>query len=434
MIKNFILKIKKKEFSICIIGLGYVGLPLASRLLKKKIKLFGIDTDSEKINLLRKGKSYIQSGDQSITKYFKKNPNNLSTNYEIVSKCDVIIICLPTPLKPNSTKPDMSFVFNCAKNLKKFVKKYHVVILESTVYPGATREFGNKIKKKNFYFGKNLFLGYSPERENPGDKNFSYRSTPKVISGYSDNCKLIIKSIYNLFVKRTVLVNKIEEAELSKILENLYRAVNIGLVNEMKIICNKLGIDIFNTIDAASTKNFGFEKFLPGPGLGGHCIPIDPFYLSWISKKNGYEPKFIKLAGIINSQIPNWTIKQLHKIIKIKKKTKVLLLGVAYKKNTDDDRESPTFKFIKILNKKKIKYDYCDPYFPKLRKGRNISKIKYSIKLTKQNLKKYDATILLTDHSKFDYELIANNSKIILDTRGKFKNTKFKDNLNIIYS
>ena len=328
----------------------------------------------------------------------------------------------------------MSFVFNCAKNLKRFIKDNHVVILESTVYPGATREFGNKIIKKNFNLGKNLFLGYSPERENPGDKNFSYRSTPKVISGYSDNCKIIIKNIYNLFVKRTVLVNKIEEAELSKLLENLYRAVNIGLVNEMKIICNKLGIDIFNTIDAASTKNFGFEKFLPGPGLGGHCIPIDPFYLSWISKKNGYEPKFIKLAGIINSQIPNWTIKQLHKIIKIKKKTKILLLGVAYKKNTDDDRESPSFEFIKILNKKKIKYDYCDPYFPKLRKGRNISKIKYSIKLTKQNLKNYDATILLTDHSNFDYDLIANNSKIILDTRGKFKSTKFKDNLNIIYS
>ncbi len=434
MIKNFILKIKKKKFSVCIIGLGYVGLPLASRLLKKKIKLFGIDTDSKKISLLRKGKRYIQSGDQSITEYFKKNPSNLSSNYEIISKCDVIIVCLPTPLKSNSTKPDMSFVFNCAKNLKKFIKYNHVVVLESTVYPGATREFGKKIIKKNFYLGKNLFLGYSPERENPGDKNFSYRSTPKVISGYSDNCKLIIKSIYNLFVKKTVLVNKIEEAELSKLLENLYRAVNIGLVNEMKIICNKLGIDIFNTIDAASTKNFGFEKFLPGPGLGGHCIPIDPFYLSWISKKNGYEPKFIKLAGIINSQIPNWTIKQLHKIIKIKKKTKILLLGVAYKKDTDDDRESPSFEFIKILNKKKIKYDYCDPYFPKLRKGRNISKIKYSIKLTKQNLKKYDATILLTDHNNFDYDLIANNSKIILDTRGKFKNTKFKDNLNIIYS
>ena len=434
MIKNFILKIKKKEFSVCVIGLGYVGLPLASRLLKKKIKLFGIDTDSKKINLLRKGKSYIKSHDQSITKYFKKNPDNLSTDYEIVSKCDVIIVCLPTPLKPNSTKPDMSFVFNCAKNLKKFIKDNHVVILESTVYPGATREFGNKIIKKNFNLGKNLFLGYSPERENPGDKNFSYRSTPKVISGYSDNCKIIIKNIYNLFVKRTVLVNKIEEAELSKLLENLYRAVNIGLVNEMKIICNKLGIDIFNTIDAASTKNFGFEKFLPGPGLGGHCIPIDPFYLSWISKKNGYEPKFIKLAGIINSQIPNWTIKQLLKVIKIKKKTKILLLGVAYKKDIDDDRESPSFEFIKILNKKKIKYDYCDPYFPKLRKGRNISKIKFSIKLTKQNLKKYDATILLTDHSNFDYDLIANNSKIILDTRGKFKSTKFKDNLNIIYS
>ena len=407
---------------------------MASRLYEKKIKIFGIDTDKKKINSLRKGEGYIQSQNKSLLRFFKFNPENLSTNYEIIAKCDVIIVCLPTPLKKNSTKPDMSFVFNCAKNLKKYIKENHVVILESTVYPGATREFTKKIVKENINIGKNFFIGYSPERENPGDKNFSYKKTPKVISGYTNNCKIIIKNIYDIFVKKTVIVKNIEEAELSKLLENLYRAINIGLVNEIKIICDKLGIDVFNTIEAAATKNFGFQKFLPGPGLGGHCIPIDPFYLSWISKKKGYEPKFIKLAGIINSKIPNWTINQLLKKIDLNTKTKILLLGISYKKNTDDDRESPAFKFINILEKKNIKYDYSDPFFNLLKKGRNISKIKRSVKLTKQNLKKYSATILITDHDNFNYNLIAKNSKIIIDTRGKFKNTKYKNFNNIFYN
>jgi len=433
MVKNCISKIKKKKFSACIIGLGYVGLPLASRLRKKNIKIYGIDIDKKKINSLRKGKNYIQSIDNTLPNYFKKNPENLSSHYKIIQKCDVIFICLPTPLKPNSKKPDMSFIFNCANNLKKFIKPYQTIILESTVYPGATKEFSKKLISKETVIGKNLFLGYSPERENPGDNNFSYQKTPKVISGYSKNCKMIIKNIYDLFVKKTVLVEKIEEAELSKLLENLYRAINIGLVNEMKIICKTLNIDIFNTINAAATKNFGFQKFLPGPGLGGHCIPIDPFYLSWISKKKGYEPKFIKLSGIINSKIPHWTINQILKFLKNNKKIRILLIGVSYKKNTDDDRESPTFEFIKILDKKKINFDYHDPYFDKLRKGRINKKNRTSIKLNKKNLEKYSAAVLLTDHDILNYKLIAKHSKLIFDTRGKFKDTSFKNNTNIIY-
>ena len=357
----------------------------------------------------------------------------MSYNYKIVENSDVIFICLPTPLKFNSKKPDMSYVFNCAKHLKKYIKPYQTVILESTVYPGATLEFARKLVNKDTRISENLFLGYSPERENPGDKNFSYKKTPKIISGYTKNCKIIIKTIYDLFVKKTVLVEKIEEAELSKLLENLYRAVNIGLVNEIKIICKSLKIDIFNTINAAATKNFGFQKFLPGPGLGGHCIPIDPFYLSWISKKKGYEPKFIKLAGVINSKIPNWTIKQILNYFKNKNNIKILLIGVSYKKNTDDDRESPTFEFMKILDKKNISFDYHDPFFPKLRKGRNNKKNKVSIKLSKKNLNKYSAAVLLTDHDNLNYEIIAKNSKLIFDTRGKFKNTIFKNNKNIIY-
>ncbi len=430
---KFFSKIKNRKFSVCVIGLGYVGLPLISKLIEKKINVYGIDKDERKISLLKNGLKYIKNTNNLTLKYFKKNPEKLSKSFNLLSNIDVIIICLPTPLKKNSHNPDMSYIYNCAKQIKKFIKKNHVIILESTVYPGATRNFLTRIINNNIKIGENFFIGYSPERENPGDKNFSYDNTPKVVSGYTPNCRKIINLVYSTFVKKIISVEQIEEAELSKLLENLYRAVNIGLVNEMKIICDKLNIDIFNTIEAAATKNFGFQKFLPGPGLGGHCIPIDPFYLSWISKKNGYDPKFIKLAGKINSKIPQWTVKKVFEILKYKKNIKILLLGISYKKNIDDDRESPSFEFMKILKRKKINFDYNDPYFPKIRKGRNFHDNKKSIKLSKKNLQKYSAVILLTDHNLYNYKLIAKYSKLIIDTRGKFKKTKFKNNKNIIY-
>ena len=433
MIKKIISKLKSKNFSVCIVGLGYVGLPLVSRFLKAKIKVFGIDTDQNKINTLRNGSLYLQSIDKSTAKYFKKNKKNLSTGYQIINKCDVLIICLPTPLKKNSKEPDMSYIFNCAKSLKKNIRENQIIVLESTVYPGATKQFVKNLINNKFIVGKNIFIGYSPERENPGDKKFNYKNTPKVISGYTPNCLLLIKIIYNFFVKKLILVEKIEEAELSKLLENLYRAVNIGLVNELKVVCHKLNIDVINTINIAATKNFGFQKFLPGPGLGGHCIPIDPFYLSWISKKKGYVPRFINLAGIINSKIPEWTIEQVLKKIEKSKKIKILLLGLSYKKNVDDDRESPAYEFMKIFKRKKIQYDYHDPYFNEARKGRNTNENKKSITLNKKNLSKYDASILLTDHDVFDYKLIAKHSKLIFDTRGKFKEIKLKNYKNIIF-
>ena len=432
MLKKIIYKLKSKKFRVCVIGLGYVGLPLISSFIDAKIKVYGIDIDDKKIQLLRKGKSYIKSIKPKTLEYFKKNKKNLSSNFSLISESDVVIICLPTPLKNNSKQPDMSYVFKCAQDLKKLIKFNQIIILESTVYPGATREFAKKLLNKKFKIGENIFVGYSPERENPGDKKFNYRNTPKVISGYTDNCLKVVKIIYNFFVRRTVAVDKIEEAELSKLLENLYRAVNIGLVNEMKIICEKLNINIFNTINAAATKNFGFQKFMPGPGLGGHCIPIDPFYLSWVSKKKGYDPKFIKLAGIINSKIPHWTINQVIKKLK-KKNIKILLLGISYKKDVDDDRESPSYEFMKILRNKKIKFDYHDPYFPKIRKGRNVKENKSSINLSKNELMKYDATILLTDHNFFDYKLIAKNSKFVFDTRGRYKKVNLDNYKNIIF-
>ena len=432
MIKKIISKYKLKKINVGVVGLGYVGLPLISRLIQAKINVFGIDNDKKKINLLKKGKKYIKTTSLTTLKYFKKNNKKISSNYKLASLCDVIIICLPTPLKKDHKTPNMEYVFNCAKYLKKYLKNDQLIILESTVYPGATAEFQKKLLNKKFIIGKNIFIGYSPERENPGDSKFNYNNTPKVISGYTKNCSKLVEILYKFFVKKTILVTKIEEAETSKLLENLYRAVNIGLVNEMKIICDKLKIDIFNVINAAATKNFGFQKFLPGPGLGGHCIPIDPFYLSWISKKKGYDPKFIKLSGIINSQIPRWTINKILKNFK-SKNIKLLLLGISYKKNVDDDRESPAYEFIKILKNKNIKYDYSDPYFPKLRKGRNINDNKKSIILNKTNLQKYDASILLADHDCFNYKFIAQHSKLIIDTRGKYKEAKFKYLNNIFF-
>ena len=275
--------------------------------------------------------------------------------------------------------------------------------------------------KNKYILGKDIFIGYSPERENPGDKNFTYDKTPKVVSGKTRYCLKLVNSIYKKIVKKVVNANSVEAAETSKLLENLYRSVNIGLVNELKIICERINLDIFEIIGLASTKNFGFQKFLPGPGLGGHCIPIDPYYLSWISNKYGYDPKFIRLSGNINRSMPQWVVKKMLKNIKLKK-PKILILGIAYKKNVDDDRESPSFEIMKILKSKKIYFDYNDPYFSSIRKGRHIKLKKKSIKLTKSNLNFYNAVLIVTDHDDYDYKFIAKNSKQIFDTRGVYKN------------
>lgn len=291
--KNVIEKIKKKiiqkKFSVGVVGLGYVGLPICARFIKANIKVLGVDNDIKKIKSLKKGNSYIQNDNLKDFNYFKRYKNQVSNNYKILKNCDVILICLPTPLK--NLKPDMSYVFNCVSRINKIIKPYQVLILESTVYPGATDRIVEMIKSKKLKIGRNIFVGYSPERENPGDKNFSYTKTPKVISGFTKNCEVLIKKIYSPIVKKIVVAKNVKDAELSKLLENMYRAVNIGLVNELKIICDKLKIDIFDVIELAATKNFGFQKFLPGPGLGGHCIPIDPYYLSWISKKKWIRTK-----------------------------------------------------------------------------------------------------------------------------------------------
>ena len=412
-------KIAQKKFTLGVVGLGYVGLPIANRFIKKGIKVYGLEQDLKKVKKLKRGINYINNSSLKNFTYFKKNKKNISNKYSILRNCDVILICLPTPLK--NKKPDMSFIYGCGKKLKKILSTYQLIVLESTVFPGATIEFSKRFLNKKHILGKNIFLGYSPEREVPGDEMFSYQKTPKVVSGFSSNCLELTEKVYNHVVKKTVKAKSLDSAESSKLLENLYRSVNIGLVNELKIICDKLKIDVFEVIRLASTKNFGFQKFIPGPGLGGHCIPIDPFYLSWASKRKGYDPRFIRLAGELNSQMPKWVVKKMLKNIKTKNPL-ILLLGISYKKNVDDDRESPAFEIMRLLKEKKIKFQYNDPYFSKLRKGRNLSISKKSIFLNAKNLKKFDATLIVTDHDLYDYKFIYQNSKQIFDARGVYKN------------
>lgn len=420
MYKKLFNKIHTKKIKIGIVGMGYVGLPLAINFIKKKFDVTGIDSDKKKINLLKKNISYISSIKKKEILYFKNFPKKITSDLNEVKYLDVIFICLPTPLKDNK-KPDMTYVFNFFKRIKSYSDK-KLIILESTVYPGASRDAIKNMNVNVNDIGKSIFFGYSPERENPGDKNFSYTKTPKVISGYTKECLNLTHKIYQPIVKKVYKAKSLEVAEMSKLLENIYRSVNISLINEIKIICKHFkNLNVYDVIDAASSKNFGFKKFLPGPGIGGHCIPVDPYYLYWSSKNRGYNPKFIDVAGKMNNLVTNWVTKNMISFLRKKfkkKKLKVLIIGVSYKANVDDDRESPSFKIMKILKKNNINFSYHDPFFSKLRIGRQNKFNLKSITLNKKNIVNFDASLIVTDHDNIDYDLLAKYSKFVIDTRG----------------
>ncbi len=420
MYKKLLNKISNKKIKIGVVGLGYVGLPLAINFIKKKFDVIGIDNDKKKISLLKKNKSYISSIKKKDILYFKYFPNKITSNINIVKNLDIIFVCLPTPLKDNK-KPNMTFVLNFFKKIKNNINK-KLIVLESTVYPGASRYILKKMGIKINDIGKSIFFGYSPERENPGDKNFSYDKTPKVISGYTKECLNLTYKIYKPIVKKIYKAESLEVAEMSKLLENIYRSVNISLVNEIKIICNHFkNLNVYDVINAASSKNFGFKKFSPGPGIGGHCIPVDPYYLSWASKNRGYNPKFIDVAGKMNDLVTNWVTKNMVSFLTKKlrkKKFKILIVGVSYKANVDDDRESPSFKIMKILKKNNINFSYHDPFFPRLRSGRQNKFNLKSLALNKKNLLNFDASMIVTDHDNIDYNLLVKHSKFVIDTRG----------------
>ena len=428
MVRKLISLIKNKKINVCIIGLGYVGLPLAFRFLNAKINVIGIDNDIAKINKIKSGNSYIENKKFKNNKYYQEFQKKVSNNYTKVGDADVIILCLPTPLGKNNT-PNMSLLKNCILKIKKFVKLNQTLILESTVYPGATLELFNLLNSdKKFILGKNFFLGFSPERENPGDKLFSYKSTPKVISGFSKQCLSIVYFLYNEICNKVYKANSIKVAELSKLLENTYRSVNIGLINEFKIIAKKLDVNIWDIIDAAKTKNFGFRPFNPGPGVGGHCIPIDPIYLSWYMKNRNYNSKIIEISSTLNSSMPVWVCNQIFNYLKKNKiKTnKILIIGLAYKKNTADTRESPSIDIMRKFVNKKFHVEFYDPY---VKKYDFKSKYFKSKSLALKSIKKYkkDGIIIIaTDHKNINYKNILENSKLIFDTRGIYSKNKNK--------
>ena len=423
MKNELIKKINKKTARIGIFGLGYVGLPLAIRYAEENFKVIGFDIDLNKIKQLNKKNSYIDYIKSStISKYINKNLQ-VTNDFSLSKDADALIICVPTPLRKNK-KPDLSFIIKTIKKLQPYLRRGQVLSLESTTYPGTTEEeLAPRIKKK-FEIGKDFFLVYSPEREDPGNLNFKTKTIPKVVGGLTKNCLQIGKKLYNSVVDQIVPVSSTKVAEMTKLLENIHRAVNIGLVNEMKIVADKMEIDIHEVIRAASTKPFGFTPYYPGPGLGGHCIPIDPFYLTWKAKKVGIDTRFIKLAGLINSSMPHWVINKTIKILKSKGMNlvnlKVLVVGIAFKKNIQDTRESPGVELMKLLKIKKCRVSYSDPHVLKFPKMRNYNFKLKSVSLNPNSIKKFDLILIATDHSKFDYAMIQKNAKIIIDTRAVY--------------
>jgi UDP-N-acetyl-D-glucosamine dehydrogenase len=423
-INNYILKIKNKKIKIGIIGLGYVGLNLLIQFCKKKIYVNGYDIDKRKIINLNNKKSPISyildSTIKDISKYSSYN-----NNYNSLKKNDVIIICLPTPLTKNET-PDLSHIYNFINFSEKYLKKFQTIILESTTYPGTTEEFILPILKKKFTLGKNFFLGYSPERENPSsDNKYIFSKTPKIISGLTPSCKKIVNEIYKIIIEKTISASTIKTAEATKIVENLYRSVNIGLVNELKMLFYEMGIDINEILDLAETKPFGFQRFNPGPGVGGHCIPIDPFYLSYKAKEYNFDTKFINIAGEINQKTTNWVFEKskyhFFKKFQNKKKMKVLIIGVSYKKNIEDTRESSAIRIISKFIKEKIPVSYFDPYVKEFKV--NIEGKKYIVNkiYSLKKLSNFNITIILSNHDNINYKTLLNKSKLIIDTRQTYK-------------
>ncbi len=419
----------KKKFKVAIIGLGYVGLPLYCLCKKKNIDVYGFDLSKKIINNLKKNNSHISDiSNDELKKYEFKKLFNMS-EIKNISDRNVIIFCLPTPILKNKN-PDMTYIKNAFNLIKNHISDNAVLILESTVYPGATREIFTKFIKKRSKNDTQINFGFSSERISPGQKNnkkfrINYENIPKVVSANNEKTLKKINFFYKNLFKKTYQTESIEVAEMSKLLENSYRAVNIGLVNEFKVLCESKNINFHNVISAASTKPFGFRPFNPGPGVGGHCIPIDPLFVSWFAKKNGLTADFIELARKKNIEITNWVVKKIIKKFKNLniKKGKILIIGLAYKEDVNDVRESPSLKIIEKLMKNEICINYYDSLIPEA----VINKRKiYSIK-NLNSISSYDIVVLATNHSNLPFKKILDNSKILIDTRGQFKNSNSKN-------
>lgn len=407
------------------VGLGYVGLPLVLRYAKVGFRVLGIDIDDSKVDKLNRGGSYIEHIPPENVVSARASGFEATTDFSRSAECDALILCVPTPLN-KYREPDMSYVINTTDAIVPWLRIGQVVSLESTTYPGTTEEeLLPRLESGDLTVGKDVFLVYSPEREDPGNPNFQTSTIPKVVGGETENCLAVGLALYKHAIDQLVPVSSTKAAEMTKLLENIHRAVNIGLVNEMKIVADRMGVDIFEVIDAAKTKPFGFTAYYPGPGLGGHCIPIDPFYLTWKAREYGLHTRFIELAGEINQSMPEYVTTKLSDTLnnagKTLKGSKILMLGVAYKMNVDDMRESPSITIMELLQAKGAVLAYSDPHVPVFPKLRGHHFELESVPLTADSLATFDAVILATEHDLFDYDLIKANAPLIIDTRGKYR-------------
>jgi len=414
--------VEDKSHYVGIIGLGYVGLPLAREFCLGGAKVLGFDVNTAMVNKVNRGKSPIKHiPNQQLTDMISTGRFRATDKMNQLSKPDTLLICVPTPLTENR-EPDMFYVEETCKTIAKYLRKGQLVVLESTTYPGTTRDLMLPIlETSGLKAGKDFFMAYSPEREDPGNKDFRTSTIPKVVGGLDKTSLKIAMEVYSCAIDTLVPVDSCEIAEAAKIIENTYRCVNIAMVNELKQLFDRMGIDVWEVIRAASTKPFGFKAFYPGPGLGGHCIPIDPFYLTWKARQYGMATRFIELAGEINTDMPHYVVTRIMDALNDKKKSlkgsKILLLGLAYKKDIDDVRESPSLELIELLKEKGAKVDYNDPYIPQTHKMRDYDLQMKSKSLTEKMISGYDAVLIATDHSDYDYGWIVENSQLVVDTR-----------------
>lgn len=424
-LKNFVTKVEEKKMKVGIVGLGYVGLPLALRFSESGFAVLGFDIDQTKVSDIADGISYIEHIPSSAVKKAAQNGFSATTDYSRISSVDAIILCVPTPLN-KYREPDLSFVLDTTESLLPYLRSGQMLSLESTTYPGTTdEELKPRVESRGLIVGEDVFLVFSPEREDPGNPDFTTHTIPKVVGGHTESCLKAGLAIYGAVIDKVVPVSSTKAAEMTKLLENIHRAVNIGLVNEMKIVADKMGIDIHEVIDAAATKPFGFVAYRPGPGIGGHCIPIDPFYLTWKAREYGIHTRFIELAGEINSAMPGYVMKKIAVALNERERpvkgSKVLVLGISYKKNIDDMRESPSVFLMEKLRDDGAKVSYSDPHVPVFPIMREHSFDLQSVELTPESIASYDCVVLTTDHDKFDYNMIQKNARLIIDTRGKYR-------------
>lgn len=423
---NVLEKLRSRKATIGIVGMGYVGLPLALAFANSNTKVIGFDIDETKTQYINDGVSYFNHiSSESIRSVVEGGEFYATTDFSEISNVDAVILCLPTPLN-QYREPDLSYIIRTMDNILPYLRKGQVLSLESTTYPGTTEEeIATRIRQKGLEIGEDFFVVYSPEREDPGNPHFTTSRIPKVVGGTTQNCLDVGVALYEGIISKVIPLSSTKAAELTKLLENIYRSVNIGLVNEMKMIADKMDIDIWEVIDAAATKPFGFTPFFPGPGLGGHCIPIDPFYLTWKAKEYGVNTRFIELSGEVNTFMPHWVVQKvsdsLNEHEKSLKNSNILIMGLAYKKNIDDVRESPSVEIMELLQEKGARISYSDPYvasFPKMRKYYFDLKSQH---ITSDLLAQMDCVVITTDHDEFDYDFILKHSKLVVDTRGVYR-------------